>query len=123
MPAMTEQLSANGRVQTAVSYSGSAIPGLFLGTAVRQGKEHRASPRPFELVFQSGTSLRIGGIALALSRAREEPMLYTLAVILLIAWLLGMVGTYTIGSFVHALLVIAIVLFLVGLFTGRRTIP
>jgi hypothetical protein len=50
-------------------------------------------------------------------------MLYTLAVILLIAWLLGMVGTYTIGSFVHALLVIAIVLFLVGLFTGRRTIP
>jgi hypothetical protein len=50
-------------------------------------------------------------------------MLYTLAVILLIAWLLGVVGTYTIGSFVHALLVIAIVLFLVGLISGRRTIP
>jgi uncharacterized protein DUF5670 len=49
-------------------------------------------------------------------------MLFTLAVILLIAWLLGVVGTYTIGAFVHVLLVIAIVLFLVGLLNGRRTI-
>jgi hypothetical protein len=49
-------------------------------------------------------------------------MLYTLAVILLIAWLLGMVGTYTIGAFVHVLLVIAIVLFLAGLLSGRRTV-
>jgi uncharacterized membrane protein YtjA (UPF0391 family) len=49
-------------------------------------------------------------------------MLYTLAVILLIAWLLGVVGTYTIGGIVHVLLVIAIVLFLVGLLTGRRTV-
>jgi uncharacterized membrane protein YtjA (UPF0391 family) len=49
-------------------------------------------------------------------------MLYTLAVILLIAWLLGIVGTYTIGGIVHVLLVIAIVLFLVGLLTGRRTV-
>jgi uncharacterized membrane protein YtjA (UPF0391 family) len=49
-------------------------------------------------------------------------MLYTLAVILLIAWLLGMVGTYAIGAFVHLLLVVAIVLFLVGLISGRRTV-
>ena len=49
-------------------------------------------------------------------------MLYTLAVILLIAWLLGMVGTYAIGAFVHLLLVVAIVLFLVGLISGRRTL-
>jgi hypothetical protein len=49
-------------------------------------------------------------------------MLYTLAVILLIAWLLGVVGTYTIGAFVHVLLVIAIVLFLVGLLSGRQTV-
>src|SRR4051794_16654779 len=47
--------------------------------------------------------------------ARRHTMLYTLAVILLIAWLLGMVGTYTIGAFVHLLLVVAIVLFIVGL--------
>jgi uncharacterized membrane protein YtjA (UPF0391 family) len=49
-------------------------------------------------------------------------MLYTLAVILLIAWLLGVVGTYTIGGIVHLLLVIALVLFVVGLLTGRRTV-
>jgi len=49
-------------------------------------------------------------------------MLYTIAVILLIAWLLGVVGTYTIGAFVHLLLVIAIVLFVLGLLSGRRTV-
>jgi Family of unknown function (DUF5670) len=49
-------------------------------------------------------------------------MLYTLAVILLIAWLLGVVGTYTIGAFVHVLLVIAVVLFLVGMISGRQTL-
>lgn len=49
-------------------------------------------------------------------------MLYTIAVILLIAWMLGLVGTYAIGGFVHVLLVVAIVLFLVGLLNGRRTI-
>jgi uncharacterized membrane protein YtjA (UPF0391 family) len=49
-------------------------------------------------------------------------MLYTIAVILLIAWVLGLVGTYTIGAFVHALLVVAVVLFLVGLLSGRRTL-
>jgi hypothetical protein len=48
-------------------------------------------------------------------------MLYTLAVILLIAWLLGVVGTYTIGAFVHVLLVAAIVLFLIGMLGGTRT--
>jgi uncharacterized membrane protein YtjA (UPF0391 family) len=46
-------------------------------------------------------------------------MLYTIAVILLVAWLLGFVGIYTIGSFIHVLLVVAIVLFLVGLISGR----
>ena len=49
-------------------------------------------------------------------------MLMTLAVILLIAWLLGVVGTYTIGAFVHVLLVVAVVLFLVSIISGRRTV-
>jgi uncharacterized membrane protein YtjA (UPF0391 family) len=49
-------------------------------------------------------------------------MLYTIAVILLIAWLLGLIGTYTSGAFVHVLLVVAIVLFLVGVLSGRRTL-
>jgi len=49
-------------------------------------------------------------------------MLLTLAVILLIAWLLGIVGTYTVGAFIHVLLVIALVLFLVSVISGRRTV-
>ena len=49
-------------------------------------------------------------------------MLFILAVILLVAWLLGIVGAYTIGTMVHFLLVAAIVLFLIGLLTGRRTL-
>jgi hypothetical protein len=49
-------------------------------------------------------------------------MLMVLALILLVAWLLGVVGTYTIGAFVHVLLVMAIVLFLVGIISGRRTV-
>lgn len=47
-------------------------------------------------------------------------MLYTIAVILLVAWLLGVVGSYTIGAFIHLLLVIAVVLFVLGLLSGRR---
>jgi hypothetical protein len=49
-------------------------------------------------------------------------MLYTIAVILLILWLLGLVSSYAIGGFIHVLLVVAIVLFLVGLLSGRRVV-
>jgi hypothetical protein len=47
-------------------------------------------------------------------------MLYTVAVILLVLWLLGLVSGYTIGAFIHVLLVIAIVLFVAGFVSGRR---
>jgi hypothetical protein len=47
-------------------------------------------------------------------------VLYTLAVVLLILWLLGLVSGYTIGAFIHVLLVIAIVLLLVQIVSGRR---
>ena len=47
-------------------------------------------------------------------------MLYTIAVILLILWVLGLVTGYTIGAFIHVLLVVAIVLFVFGLLSGRR---
>ena len=48
-------------------------------------------------------------------------MLFTFALILFIAWLLGILGTYTIGAVVHWLLIAAIVLFMIGVFTGRRS--
>jgi len=47
-------------------------------------------------------------------------MLNTLALILIIAWLLGLVSSYTMGGFIHILLVIAIVLLLVRVIQGRQ---
>jgi hypothetical protein len=49
-------------------------------------------------------------------------MLMTIAVILLVLWALGMVSGYTIGSFIHILLVIAIIMVLVRIIQGRRVI-
>jgi hypothetical protein len=47
-------------------------------------------------------------------------MLYTIAVVLLILWLLGLVSSYTMGGFIHILLVIAIVMVLVNVISGRK---
>lgn len=47
-------------------------------------------------------------------------MLYTLALILIIAWLLGLVSSYTIGGFIHILLVVAIILILVRIIQGKK---
>lgn len=49
-------------------------------------------------------------------------MLMTLAVILIVLWLLGMVSSYTMGGLIHLLLVIAIVVFLVRVIQGRRVV-
>jgi hypothetical protein len=49
-------------------------------------------------------------------------MLETLAIILLVAWLLGLVSSYTLGGFIHILLVVAIVLILVRLIQGRKVV-
>lgn len=49
-------------------------------------------------------------------------MLYTIAVILLILWLLGLVTSYTVGGFIHVLLVIAIVMVLLRVISGRKPI-
>jgi hypothetical protein len=49
-------------------------------------------------------------------------MLWTIALILLVLWALGLVSGYTLGGFVHALLVIALVVFVFQLLTGRRAV-
>lgn len=47
-------------------------------------------------------------------------MLYTIAVILLVLWLLGLVTSYTLGGFIHILLAVALVLVLANFISGRR---
>jgi hypothetical protein len=49
-------------------------------------------------------------------------LLWTLAVILLILWLLGLVTSYTLGGFIHILLVVAIIVILIRVIQGRRAI-
>jgi hypothetical protein len=49
-------------------------------------------------------------------------MLYTIAVILVILWLVGLVTSYTMGGFIHVLLVIAIIVVLVNLISGRKPV-
>ena len=49
-------------------------------------------------------------------------MLYTIAVVLIILWLLGLVSSYTMGGFIHILLVVAIVMILIRLIRGRNIV-
>jgi Family of unknown function (DUF5670) len=49
-------------------------------------------------------------------------MLWTIFVILLVLWLVGLVSSYTMGGFIHLLLVLAVVVLVINLLTGRRTV-
>jgi hypothetical protein len=49
-------------------------------------------------------------------------MLYTIAVVLIILWLLGLVSSYTMGGFIHILLVVAIIIILVRVVQGRNAV-
>lgn len=73
-----------------------------------QPSRHRLGPFP------------IGGIRI--QPRKDVTMLYTIAVVLLILWLLGLVSSYTMGGLIHVLLVIAIVVVLLRVISGRRPI-
>jgi len=49
-------------------------------------------------------------------------MLYTIAVVLIVLWLLGLVTSYTMGGFIHVLLVIAVIVVLINVIQGRRAL-
>ena len=49
-------------------------------------------------------------------------MLWTILVILIVLWLLGMVSSYTMGGFIHILLVVAVVILIIRLVSGRRVV-
>ncbi len=49
-------------------------------------------------------------------------MLWTIFVILLVLWLVGLVTSYTLGGFIHILLVVAVIILLINLFSGRRAV-
>jgi hypothetical protein len=58
--------------------------------------------------------------AAAPNKWKEKYMLYTIAVVLILLWLLGLVTSYTLGGVIHLLLVIALVMVLANFISGRR---
>lgn len=54
------------------------------------------------------------------STVRRHKMLWTIAVILVVLWLLGLVSSYTMGGFIHVLLVLAVIVVVMNLIQGRR---
>jgi Flp pilus assembly protein TadB len=83
------------------------LPAHLLTSPENQPKITHARTRHSSCSSQAGT---------------EDGMLETIAIILIVLWLLGMVSGYTLGNFIYVLLVIAIVLFLVRLVSGRRVV-
>jgi hypothetical protein len=53
----------------------------------------------------------------------EKVMLWTIAVVLLLLWALGMISSYTIGGFIHLLLVLAVIIVLIRVIQGRNALP
>lgn len=53
---------------------------------------------------------------------KEDTMLWTIVVILLVLWLLGIVSSYTLGGFIHLLLVLAVIIIVINLIQGRRAL-
>jgi len=49
-------------------------------------------------------------------------MLYTIAVVLVVLWLLGLVSSFTMGGFIHVLLVVALIVIIVNFLSGRRAV-
>jgi len=65
---------------------------------------------------------RPGAYCLSWRMKKVNLMLYTVAVVLLILWLLGLVTSYTLGGFIHILLVVALVMVLINIISGRRAL-
>jgi Family of unknown function (DUF5670) len=61
-------------------------------------------------------------LAWAASKKKETNMLWTIFMVLLVLWLLGMVTSYTLGGFIHLLLVVALVVMVIRIIQGRNPI-
>jgi len=101
-----------GRKQRARFWKSRILACLFryVSAARRQLKEDLENKKPLET--ERRTKLQ--------THQPSTTMLYTIALILIIAWLLGLVSSYTIGGLIHILLVVAIIMVLVRLIQGNK---
>ncbi len=80
---------------------------------------YRFSPTTF---VQTAPNLVVPGVRADTGAGPEDPiMLWTIFVVLLVLWLLGVVSSYTLGGFIHILLVLALVALVFQLISGRKT--
>ena len=63
---------------------------------------------------------RLSRPAATQTNSKENPMLYTIAIVLIVLWLLGLVTSFILGGFIHILLVVAVIMILVNLISGRK---
>jgi hypothetical protein len=63
-----------------------------------------------------------GGDAVGCLEKEEDSMLYTIAIVLLVLWALGFLAFHVGGGLIHALIVLAVILLLVQMFSGRRSL-
>jgi hypothetical protein len=96
---------------------------------MNSGNAHRGGPsETARRIMETGRAVHAeltwrcfhGGVPESTHGGRN--MLYTLAVILIILWLLGMVGSVTLGGLIHVLLLIALVMIIVSVVSGRRVL-
>jgi hypothetical protein len=95
-----------------------ALPGNHVPTH-QQGCRELAVPLHST---QAGGRVRPAPLSAATDQPKEAAMLWTLFVILLVLWILGMVSSYTLGGFIHILLVIAVAVVLIRIIQGRRPV-
>ena len=78
---------------------------------------------PIVVPFSSAYSAAVHhGADLEFTPPEKTEMLWTIAVVLLILWLLGMVSSYTLGGFIHILLILAVVAILIRIIQGRSPV-
>jgi hypothetical protein len=86
--------------------------------AIRERATNSDLRRNFDFDKRNGTPSHEG----TCDPTERNIMLWTIFVILLVLWLLGLVSSYTMGGFIHILLVIAIVVLIINLIQGRRSL-
>ena|SRR5579863_1813195 len=96
----------------------AVLAGAKSPTRLSDGAEspHRSEPRNQKL------SGKTQGNGIPIAWERITPMLWTIFVVLLVLWFLGLVTSYTMGGFIHILLVLAIVAVLIQVFQGGKQI-
>jgi hypothetical protein len=90
-------------------------------TETRDALQHLLDSR-----FGAGKLASLGFVepdSLGAFKERNMDLLMTVGIVLLILWLLGLVTSYTLGGFIHILLVLAIIVILIRVIQGRRPIP